>query len=104
MFSLTKRKEERALKAKIQTKIGHLSNQLQAANAVLAEKDAIIAQIKADTIRANAATAEINKNISAMKASLSAVKKELATANARTDAKAIELAATAGHQPKHINQ
>ena len=100
MFSLTKRKEERALKAKIQTKIGHLSNPLQAANAVLAEKDIIIASLRCDIAHISSSTAQTKRNMDIMQASLANTKKKLVTAEERTTAASVELAASAGHSPK----
>ena len=104
MFNLKERRAEKALQAKTTAKLTHLSKQLTAANAVLSEKDAIIGLLKADIIRIKQATEQTNANIAAVKADLIKTKNQLASSEERTDAKAVELAASAGHQPKHINQ
>ena len=102
--SIKQRRKERQEQAKAQAKIGHLSNQLEALNAVLSEKDRTIHALKADIKSINAASAQINANLASVQAEVAKTKNKLASSDERTTAKAIELAATAGHQPKHINQ
>ena len=102
--SIKQRRQERQEQAQAQAKIGHISKQLIAANAVLSEKDATIRSLKNDISTIKAATAEIKANFVSMQGDLIKTKNKLAESDAATDAKAIELAATAGHQPKHINQ
>jgi len=102
--SIKQRRQERQEQAQAQAKIGHISKQLIAANAVLSEKDSIIQALKADIKSITAATIEINANLASMQAEVAKTKNKLAESDAATDAKAIELAASAGHQPKHINQ
>ena len=104
MFNLKQRREQKALQAKTTAKLGHLSKQLTAANAVLDDKDKIIKALKNDISRIKSATEQTNANLAIMKAELVKTKNKIADSEASTDAKAIELAATAGHQPKHINQ
>jgi predicted nucleic acid-binding Zn-ribbon protein len=104
MFNLKERRAEKALQAKKTAKLGHISKQLIALNAVLAEKNATIRSLKNDISTIKSATAEIKTNLITMQGDLVKTKNKLAESDAATDAKAIELAATAGHQPKHINQ
>ena len=104
MFNLKERREQKALQAKTTVKLTHLSKQLTAANAVLDDKDKIIKALKNDISRIKSATEQTNANLAIMKAELVKTKNKIADSEASTDAKAIELAATAGHQPKHINQ
>ena len=100
MFNLKQRRAEKALQAKTTAKLGHLSKQLNAANAVLDDKDKIIKALKNDISRIKSATEQTNANLAIMKAELIKTKNKIADSEASTDAKAIELAATAGHQPK----
>jgi len=102
--SIKQRRQERQEQAQAQAKIGHISKQLIAANAVLSEKNATIRSLKNDISTIKSATAEIKANFVSMQGDLIKTKNKLAESDAATDAKAIELAATAGHQPKHINQ
>ena len=102
--SLKEKRAERALQQQTQAKIGHLSKQLQAANAVLSEKDLIIKMLKTDISMIKSSTAEIKANLVTMQGDLVKTRAKVAESDAVTDAKAIELAASAGHQPKHINQ
>ena len=98
--SIKDRRAEKAEQQKAQAKIGHISKQLVAANAVLSEKDYIIQSLKADVQNIKAATAEIKANLVSMQGELVKTKNKVAESGEATDAKAIELAATAGHQPK----
>jgi len=100
MFNLKERRAEKALQAKTTAKLGHLSKQLQAANAVLAEKDAAIKGLVEDIKRITTATAEVNAHIAKTQTDLAETKRKLASSDAATDAKAIELAASAGHSAK----
>ena len=100
MFNLKERRAEKALQAKTTAKLGHLSKQLQAANAVLAEKDAAIKGLVEDIQRITTATAEVNAHIAKTQTDLAETKRKLASSDAATDAKAIELAASAGHSAK----
>lgn len=102
--SIKERRAEKALHAKTTAKLGHLSKQLTAANAVLQDKDKIIKALKNDINRVKLATKQTNENLAVMKEELVKTKNKIADSEASTDAKAIELAASAGHQPKHINQ
>ena len=100
MFNLKERRAEKALKAKMTAKLGHLSKQLTAANAVLEDKDKIIKAIKNDISRIKSATQQTNANLVSMQAALVKTRAKIADSEERTTAKAIELAASAGHQLK----
>ena len=104
MFNLKQRREQKALQAKTTAKLGHLSKQLTAANAVLDDKDKIIKALKNDISRIKQATEQTNANLVSVQAALVKTRAKIAASDERTTAKAIELAASAGHQPKHINQ
>jgi len=107
--SIKDRRAEKAAHQKKQAKIAHLSNQLQAINKVLEEKDRIIGSLRGNdqeqSLRASIrksekATAIMEEQIKAVKADIVKTKALLASSKERTTAKAIELAATAGHSPK----
>jgi len=102
--SIKQRRQERAEQAQAQAKIGHISKQLIAANAVLDDKDKIIKALKNDISRIKQATEQTNANLVSVQAALVKTRAKIAASDERTTAKAIELAASAGHQPKHINQ
>ena len=102
--SIKQRRQERQEQQRSQAKIGHISKQLIAANAVLTEKDKIIEALKNDISRIKSATQQTNANLVSMQAELVKTKNKIADSEERTTAGAIELAASAGHQPKHINQ
>jgi len=104
MFNLKQRRQEREEHQRSQAKIGHISRQLQAANNVLSEKDLIIKSLKNDISMIKASTAEIKNNLITMQGELVKTRAKVADSEERTTAKAVELAASAGHQPKHINQ
>ena len=104
MFNIKQRRQERQEQQQKQAKIGHLSKQLQAANAVLSEKDLIIKMLKNDISMIKSSTAEIKANLVSMQGDLVKTRAKVADSEERTTAKAVELAASAGHQPKHINQ
>ena len=104
MFNLKQRRQEREEHQRSQAKIGHISRQLQAANNVLSEKDLIIKSLKNDISMIKASTAEIKANLVTMQGDLVKTRAKVAESDAVTDAKAIELAASAGHQPKFNNQ
>ena len=98
--SIKERRAEKALQAKTTAKLGHLSKQLAAVNAVLSEKDAAIRTLIEDTKRITDATAEMDAHIAKTLSDLAETKRKLASSEERTNAKAIELCATAGHAPK----
>lgn len=102
--SIKQRRQERAEQAQAQAKIGHISKQLIAANAVLEDKNKIIEALKNDISMIKSSTAEIKANLVSMQGELVKTKNRVAASDERTTAKAVELAATAGHQPKNINQ
>jgi len=98
--SIKQRRQERQEQQQSQAKIGHISKQLNAANAVLSEKDLIIKTLRNDISMIKSSTAEIKANLVSMQGELVKTKNKIAASDERTTAKAIELAASAGHQPK----